>query len=111
MSFYSLSEEVVTVGILIGFMVGLAGAGFCAVLACDKAQRWLAGERTIPKAQRDRIARWRLRMIGEGRMDARTACMVIPNEADLLASETAFLHEAEQAKREIAAREERKECS
>jgi hypothetical protein len=106
MSFYSLSEQLVTVGILIGFMVGLAGAGFCAVLACDKAQRWLAGERTIPKAQRDRIGRWKLRMIGEGRMDARTACMVIPSEADLLASEAALLHEAEEAKREIAASKE-----
>jgi hypothetical protein len=48
-------------------------------------------------------------MIGEGRMDARTACVVIPSEADLLASEAAFLHEAEQAKREIAVRKEGEE--
>ena len=49
---------------------------------------------------------WRLRQIGEGRMDARTACMIIPSEADLLASEAAFLREAEQASREIAAKKE-----
>ena len=47
---------------------------------------------------------WRLRQIGEGRMDARTACIIIPSEADLLASEVAFLQEVEQAKREIAAK-------
>ena len=39
-------------------------------------------------------------------MDARTAFMVIPSEADLLASEAAFLQEAKQAKREIAAKKE-----
>ena len=44
--------------------------------------------------------------IGEGRMDARTACRIIPSEADLLASEAAFLQEAKQAKREIAAKQE-----
>ena len=52
---------------------------------------------------------WRLRMIGEGRMDSQTACSIIPSEADLLASEAAFLHEAEQAKHEIAARKDREE--
>jgi hypothetical protein len=49
---------------------------------------------------------WRLRQIGEGRMDARTACRIIPSEADLLASEAAFLREAEQASREVAAKKE-----
>ena len=39
-------------------------------------------------------------------MDARTARMAIPSEADLLASEAAFLQEAEQAKRVMAARKE-----
>ena len=37
--------------------------------------------------------------------------MVIPSEADLLASEAAFLHEAEQAKQEIAARKEAEKFS
>ena len=49
---------------------------------------------------------WRLRQIGEARMNARTACRIIPSEADLLASEAAFLQEAEQAKRVMAARKE-----
>ena len=49
---------------------------------------------------------WRLRQIGEGRMDSHTACMIIPSEAELLASEAAFLQEAKQAKREIAAKKE-----
>src|SRR4029077_17096984 len=40
----------------------------------------------------------------EGRMDSHTACMVVPSEADLLASEVAFLQEAEQAKRVMHAR-------
>ena len=107
MSFYSLSEQIVTGMMLVGLMA--VGAGICIVIASDKAQRWLVGERTMPKAQRDRIAMWRLRMIAEGRMDARTSCVVIPSEADLLASEAAFLHEVEQTKRQIAARKEREE--
>ena len=59
MSFYSLSEQVVTGVMLVGVIAALVGTGIIAVIACDKAQRWLAGERTIPKAQRDRIAMWR----------------------------------------------------
>ena len=96
----SLSEQVVTVGILVGFMVVLAGAGFCAVLACDMAQRWFAGERTIPKAQRDRINTWRLRQIGKGHASLKTALLLVPTESEM------ELEEAEIAA-EIAAREMR----
>ena len=39
-------------------------------------------------------------------MESHTACRTIPNEADLLASEAAFLREGEQSSREIAAKKE-----
>ena len=40
------------------------------------------------------------------RLDSHTACKIIPSEADLLASEAAFLQEGEWAKREIAPKQE-----
>lgn len=76
------------------------------VVLCNRLKAWLRGVPRLSKKQLDRIAMWRLRQIGEGRMDARTACMVIPSEADLLASEAVFLQEVEQAKRELAAKKE-----
>ena len=76
------------------------------VVLCARLKAWLCGVPRLSKKQPDRHAMWRLRQIGERRMDARTARMVIPSEADLLASEAAFLQEGEQAKREIAAKKE-----
>ena len=76
------------------------------VVLCARLKAWLCGVPRLSKKQLDRHAMWRLRQIGERRMDARTACMVIPSEAELLASEGAFLQEGEQAKREIAAKQE-----
>ena len=76
------------------------------VILYSRIKAWLHGVPRLSKEQLDRHAMWRLRQIGEGRMDARAACMVIPSEADLLASEAAWRREVEQARREIAAKKE-----
>ena len=99
--------EQVAAGVLIFGSIGACIAAIIGlVVLCDRIKNWFLGIPRLSKKQRDRIAMWRLRQIGEGRMDAHTARMVIPSEADLLASEAAFLQEAEQAKRVMAARKE-----
>ena len=84
--------------------VGAAIIGF--VVLCDRIKDRFLGIPRLSKKQRERMAMWRLIQIGEGRMDGRMACKVIPSEADLLASEVAFLQEAKQAKREMAAKQQ-----
>ena len=84
---------VVCIATIIGFIV-----------LCDRIKDWFLGVPRLSKKQLDRHAMWRLRQIGEGRMDSHTACKIIPSEAELLASEAAFQQEVEQAKREIAAK-------
>ena len=99
--------EQVAAGVLIFGSIGACIAtiiGF--VVLCDRFKDWFLGVSRLSKKQLDRHAMWRLRQIGEGRMDARTACKIIPSEAELLASEAAFEQEVEQAKREIAAKQE-----
>jgi hypothetical protein len=99
--------EQVAAGVLIFGSIGACIAGIIGfVVLCNRLKAWLRGIPRLSKKQLDRHAMWRLRQIGEGRMDARTACRIIPSEADLLASEAAFLREAEQASREIAAKKE-----
>jgi hypothetical protein len=88
-----------SIGACIAAIIGL-------VVLCERIKDWFLGVPRLSKKQLDRYAMWRLRQIGEGRMDSRTACRIIPSEADLLASEAAFLQEAKQANREIAARKE-----
>jgi hypothetical protein len=99
--------EQVAAGVL---MLGLFGAFGAAIIGfvvlCDRIKDRFLGVPRLSKKQRERIAMWRSRQIGEGRMDSHTACMVVPSEADLLASEVAFLQEAEQAKRVMAARKQ-----
>ncbi len=102
--------EQVAAGVLIFGSIGACGAAIVGlVVLCERIKEWFLGVRRLSKKQLDRHAVWRLRQIGEGRMDARTACRTIPSEADLLASEAAFLREAEQAKREIAAKKKAKQ--
>ena len=99
--------EQVAAGVLIFGSIGACIAAIIGlVVLCNRLKAWLRGIPRLSKKQLDRHAMWRLRQIGEGRMDARTACIIIPSEADLLASEAAFLREAEQASREIAAKKE-----
>jgi hypothetical protein len=97
--------EQVAAGVLI---LGSVGACIAAIIGlvvlCDRIKDWFLGIPRLSEKQRERIAMWRLRQIGEGRMDSHSACMVIPSETELLASEAAFLQEAKQAKREIAAK-------
>ena len=99
--------EQVAAGVLIFGSIGAciaATIGF--VVLCNRFKAWLRGVPRLSKKQRERIAMWRSRQIGEGRMDSHTACKIIPSEAELLASEAAFLQEGEWAKREIAAKKE-----
>jgi hypothetical protein len=99
--------EQVAVGVLVFGSIGVCIAAIIGfVVLCDRIKDWFLGIPRLSKKQRERIAMWRLRQIGEGRMNTRTACKVIPSEAELLASEAAFLQEGEQAKREIAAEKE-----
>jgi hypothetical protein len=99
--------EQVAAGVLIFGSIGACIAAIIGfVVLCNRLKAWLRGIPRLSKKQLDRHAMWRLRQIGEGRMDARTACRIIPSEADLLASEAAFLREAEPASREIAAKKE-----
>ena len=99
--------EQVAAGVLIFGSIGACIAAIIGfVVLCNRFKAWLRGVPRLSKKQLDRHAMWRLRQIGEGRMDARTACVGIPSEADLLASEAAFQQEVEQAKREIAAKKE-----
>jgi hypothetical protein len=99
--------EQVAAGVLIFGSIGACIAAIIGfVVLCNRLKAWLRGIPRLSKKQLDRHAMWRLRQIGEGRMDARTACIIIPSEADLLASEAAFLREAEHASREIAAKKE-----
>ena len=99
--------EQVAAGVLVFGAIGVCIAAIIGfVVLCDRIKDWFCGVPHISKKQHDRMAMWRLRQIGEGRMNAHTARMVIPSEADLLASEAAFLQEAEQAKRVMAARKE-----
>ena len=99
--------EQVAAGVLVFGSIGVCIAAIIGfVVLCDRIKDWFLGIPRLSKKQRERIAMWRLRQIGEGRMDSHTACMVIPSETELLASETAFLQEGEQAKREMAAKKE-----
>ena len=99
--------EQVAAGVLIFGSIGACIAAIIGfVVLCDRIKDCFLGVLRLSKKQRDRIAMWRLRQIGEGRMDSHTACKIIPSEADLLASEAAFLQEGEWAKREIAAKQE-----
>ena len=88
-----------SIGVCIAAIIGF-------VVLCNRLKDWFQGVPRLSKKQLDRHAMWRLRQIGEGRMDSHTACKIIPSEAELLASEAAFQQEVEQAKREIAARKE-----
>ena len=99
--------EQVAAGVLVFGSIGACIAAIIGfVVLCDRIKDWFLGVPRLSKKQLGRHAMWRLRQIGEGRMDARTACRIIPSEADLLASEAAFLQEAKQARREIAAKQE-----
>jgi hypothetical protein len=99
--------EQVAAGVLVFGSIGVCIAAIIGfVVLCDRIKDWFLGIPRLSKKQRERMAMWRLRQIGEGRMDARTACKVIPSETELLASEAAFLQEAKQARREIAAKQE-----
>ncbi|MGA7391125.1 MAG: hypothetical protein WCA06_00930 [Terrimicrobiaceae bacterium] len=101
------SIEQVAAGVLVfGSIGGCIAAIIGFVVLCERIKDWFLGVPRLSKKQLDRTAMWRLRQIGEGRMDARTACVAIPSEADLLAAEAAFQQEVEQAKREIAAKKE-----
>ena len=86
-----------SIGVCIAAIIGF-------VVLCNRLKDWFQGVPRLSKKQLDRHAMWRLRQIGEGRMDSHTACKIIPSEAELLASEAAFQQEVEQAKREIAAK-------
>ena len=97
-------NQIVPGALLVVFLAGVFAAAIGFAALCDRAKDWFLGVPRLSKKQRDRHAMWRLRQIGEGRMDSRTACKTIPSEAELLASEAAFLQEAKQAKREIAAK-------
>ena len=99
--------EQAAAGVLVFDSIGVCIAAIIGfVVLCNRLKAWLRGIPRLSKKQLDRHAMWRLRQIGEGRTDTRTACRIIPSEVDLLASEAAFLREAEQAKREIAAKKE-----
>ena len=97
-------EQVAAGALLVVFLAGFVAVAIGFVVLCDRIKDWFLGVPRLSKKQLDRIAMWRLRQIGEGRMDFHTACRVIPSEADLLASEAAWVQEVEQAKREIAAK-------
>ena len=102
--------EQVATGVLIVGSIGVCIAAIIGfVVLCDRIKDWFLGVPRLSKKQLDRIAMWRLRQIGEGRMDGHTARVVIPSETELLASEAAFLREAEQAKREITAKKRAKQ--
>ncbi len=105
----SIIEQVAAGALSVVFLAGFVAAAIGFAVLCDRIKAWLCGVPRLSKKQRDRIAMWRLRQIGEGRMDSRAACRIIPSEADLLASEAAFLQEAKQAKREIAAKKKAKQ--
>jgi hypothetical protein len=99
--------EQVAAGVLVFGSIGACIAAIIGfVVLCDRIKDWFLGVPRLSKKQLDRHAMWRLIQIGEGRMDARTACKIIPSETELLASEAAFLQEAKQARREIAAKQE-----
>jgi hypothetical protein len=99
-------EQVAAGVLLVVCMAAYIAAILGFVAVCNRFKNWLCGIPHVSSEQRDRIAQWRLRQIGEGRMDSRTALSIIPTEADLIASETAFRNEAEQTRREIAAKQE-----
>ena len=102
--------EQVAAGVLIVGSIGVCIAAIIGFVAlCDRIKDWFLGVPRLSNKQLDRIAMWRLRQIGEGRMDGHTARVVIPSETELLASEAAFLREAEQAKREITAKKKAKQ--
>ena len=102
--------EQVAAGVLIFGSIGACIAAIIGfVVLCDRIKDWFLGVPRLSKRQRERIAMWRLRQIGERRMDSHTACKIIPSEAELLTSEAAFLQEAKQARREIAAKKKAKQ--
>ena len=99
-------EQVAAGALLVVFLAGFVAATIGSAALCDRIKDWFLGVPRLSKRQRERIAMWRLRQIGEGRMDGHTVRKTIPSETELLASEAAFLQEGEQAKREIAAKQE-----
>ena len=99
-------EQVAAGALLVVFLAGFVAATIGSAALCDRIKDWFLGVPRLSKRQRDRIAMWRLRQIGEGRLDGRTVRKTIPSETELLASEAAFLQEGEQARREIAAKQE-----
>ena len=96
-------EQVAAGALLVVFLAGFVAATIGSAALCDRIKDWFLGVPRLSKRQRERIAMWRLRQIGEGRLDGHTVRKTIPSETELLASEAAFLQEGEQARREIAA--------
>jgi hypothetical protein len=64
-------------------MVVLAVGSIGIACLSQRIKDWLGGIPRLSKEQCDMIALWRLRQIGEGKMDSRTAITIIPSEHDL----------------------------
>jgi hypothetical protein len=79
----SLGEQVaVGLGLLV-VMAALIRGSMSVACLCQRIRDWFCGIPRLSKEQRDMINLWRLRQIGKGRMDSRTAITTVPSEHDL----------------------------
>ena len=90
-----ITEQIASGTVLVVMMVAFVAAGIGFVVFCSRLKDWLR----IPKAQRNLVKAWRLRMIAKGHATWRTAPLLVPS-ADALDAMMAEI--AEEAQRPVA---------
>ena len=88
--------------LLVVFMAGLVAVGIGFVVFCDWLKDRLSGIPRIPKAQRNLVNAWRLRMIANGRATWKTAHLLVPSQQELDAMMAQIAEEARQPTARIA---------
>ena len=71
-------EQVASGAVLVVMMAAFVAAGIGFVVFCDRLKDWLSGIPRVPKAQRNLVNAWRLRMIAKGHATWRTAPLLVP---------------------------------
>ena len=96
---FSLGEQIAAGALLFIFMVAVA-IGF--VIFCDGLKDRFSGMPRIPKAQRNLVNVWRLRMIAKGHATWKTAPLLMPSQQELDAMIAEIAEEAQQSASRIA---------
>jgi hypothetical protein len=98
----NIVEQVAAGALLVVFMAGLVAIGIGFVVFCEWLKDRLSGIPRIPKAQRNLVNAWRLRMIAKGDATWKTAPLLVPSKEELDAMMAEIADEAQQPASRIA---------